>query len=159
MSNSASVDQCQSPMDETVSPGGGLVALFQQVDTSHALVVAPLWPQPGQRAHCRSLSLDMLAPQRITGTAHASDPIDVRFGSHGGLKSDAAPPSWGPKAEVGQNQRDVCLDLRPNPQQDEKYAYAIRPGSPPTFTTKSANSRLLHCSKPGYSTICRREAE
>jgi hypothetical protein len=35
-------------------------------------MVAPLLPQPVQRAHCRSLSLDSLAPQRITATAHAN---------------------------------------------------------------------------------------
>jgi hypothetical protein len=35
-------------------------------------MVAPLWPHALQRAHCRSLSLDVSAPQRITGTAHAS---------------------------------------------------------------------------------------
>jgi hypothetical protein len=31
-----------------------------------------LLPHAVQRAHCRSLSLDVSAPQRITGTAHAS---------------------------------------------------------------------------------------
>ena len=35
-------------------------------------IVAPLWPQAVQRTHCRSLSLDVLAPHRMTGTAHAS---------------------------------------------------------------------------------------
>jgi len=35
-------------------------------------MVAPLWPQAVQRAECRSLSLDVFAPQRITATAHAS---------------------------------------------------------------------------------------
>ena len=34
--------------------------------------VAPFRPQTVQRAHCLSLSLDVSAPQRITGTAQAS---------------------------------------------------------------------------------------
>jgi hypothetical protein len=34
-------------------------------------IVAPLWPHVVQREHCLSLSLDTLAPQRITGTAQA----------------------------------------------------------------------------------------
>jgi hypothetical protein len=34
-------------------------------------IVAPLLPQPVQRAHCRSLSLDSFAPHRITATAQA----------------------------------------------------------------------------------------
>jgi hypothetical protein len=35
-------------------------------------MVASLWPQAMQRAHCRSMSLDA-APRRITGTAHARE--------------------------------------------------------------------------------------
>jgi hypothetical protein len=35
-------------------------------------IVAPLWPQAVQRAHRRSLSLDVSAPHRMTGTAQAS---------------------------------------------------------------------------------------
>jgi hypothetical protein len=35
-------------------------------------MVAPWPPQPVQREHCRSLSLDSFAPHRITATAHAN---------------------------------------------------------------------------------------
>jgi hypothetical protein len=34
--------------------------------------VAPLLPQPVQRAHCRSLSLGASAPHRMTGAAKAT---------------------------------------------------------------------------------------
>jgi hypothetical protein len=35
-------------------------------------MVAPLLPQAVQRAHCRSSSLEVSGPHRMTGTAHAS---------------------------------------------------------------------------------------
>ena len=35
-------------------------------------IVAPLWPQAVQRAHWRSLSLDVPGPHRMTGMAQAS---------------------------------------------------------------------------------------
>jgi hypothetical protein len=50
--------------------------IWQEADVgatpSGCCKVAPLWPQAVHRAHCLSLSLEVSAPQRITGTAQAS---------------------------------------------------------------------------------------